>query len=164
MRSTGTRTTDKESTMDLSYWVRQLAEARRDETESKAKLAEMQAEIDALIQERYGNLLSAQREWLSTSQGRAIECEEKIRELATQSYADTGDKHPHDAVTVKVYTRLDYDPEQAFRYCVDHLTTALKMDTRKFETVAKAAELDFVDFVDEPRATISRDLSAYLAE
>lgn len=142
--------------------IRTLANARRVEAEHKAELQQVNDEAAALIQERYGDRLKEIGANLAHSQALTQEIGAIIRLAALDSYSESGDKHPHAAVTVKVYRKLGYDAGEAFRYCVDNLTAALQVDKRKFERVAKVAELEFVIFSHEPRATIKRDLSAYL--
>jgi hypothetical protein len=90
------------------------------------------------------------------------ETEDTVRTLAVEFYNTTGDKAAHDAVTVRVYTTLTYEPSEALDYCREHLPKALKLDKTAFEKVAKVADLDFVEIAEEPRATIAQDLSAYL--
>lgn len=142
--------------------IKTLANARQVEAKHKTELQRVNDEAAILVQDRYGDQLKEIGTKLAFAQNVAQEVESAIRLAALDSYGENGDKHPHTAVTIKVYTRLDYDPETAFTYCTHHLTVALRMDKRKFEKVAKAAGLVFVDTVDEPRATIKRDLSAYL--
>ena len=90
------------------------------------------------------------------------ETEATVRELAVQQFEATHDKKVHDAVTVKVFPELEYDPLAALEYCRAHLQQALKLDTKIFEKIAKVATLDFVEIVETPKATIATDLSAYL--
>ena len=147
--------------MNLNDYITKLAVARKVLTEYKAEKAELDAEIAALVAEKYGKAQERIDSLLETARADVDDAEAAVRVMALDAYKQTGDKHPHDAVQIRVYTRLDYDQEMAFRYCTEHLTTALKMNARKFEKVAKAAELDFVDFIEDPRPTVARDLSAY---
>jgi hypothetical protein len=94
-------------------------------------------------------------------QSRAVvaDLEEQVRALAVAHFGDTGDKHPHAAVGIKLFTFYDYDPISAKRYCVEHLPTALTLDGRKFERAAEVLDLDFVKIGKEPRAQIASDLT-----
>ena len=90
------------------------------------------------------------------------DAETEVRKQALGIYEETGDKHPHPAVPIKMYTVLDYDDGEALDYAREHLSKALKLIKRTFEKAAKVLELDFVTIRQEPRATIRRDLSEYL--
>jgi 3-mercaptopyruvate sulfurtransferase SseA len=78
------------------------------------------------------------------------------------TFAETGDKAPHPAVKIKMYTMLEYKDEDAIDYAREHLPGALKLDKRVFARAAKAVAMNFVAILQEPRATIARDLSKYL--
>jgi len=84
--------------------------------------------------------------------------QEEVRELALREYQKTGNKRPHSAVQIKVFTVLAYDNDKALDYCRQHLPGALKLDKRAFEKVAKAANLEFISVTKVPKATISRGL------
>lgn len=72
------------------------------------------------------------------------------------------DGKPHPAVTLKNFTVLVYNEEQAFDYCVAHLPGALKLQKSPFEKVAKVAKLPFVRITSEQRASIDSNLTAYI--
>ena len=103
--------------------------------------------------------------WLSANamvmKGRAVvaDLEEQVRALAVAQYDGTGDKHPHAAVEIKLFSVYDYDPFKAKQYAIEHLPTALSLDTRKFQKAAEVLELDFVKISKEARAQIAADLS-----
>lgn len=101
---------------------------------------------------------------LQETKKESTEAEAEVRKQALGVYEETGDKAPHPAVTIKMYTVLDYQEINALSYAREHLPQALKLDKRTFETAAKVLDLGFVDIVQEPRATIARDLSGYLPE
>jgi len=90
------------------------------------------------------------------------EVDHLVRDMALESYIAQGDKQPHPSVSIKVYTTIDYDPDRAKQYCIDHLPTALKLDPKVFERAAKVIELDFVTRGEEPRVAISSNLGEYL--
>ena len=144
----------------MDAMIRKLAEAREAATGLKAEYDALHAEMIAEYKERMdqitGDLLAAN--------ANMKDADRAIRTAALSTHEETGRRKPHKAVQVKSYTVLGYDPGEAFRYCVQHLTAALKMNKRKFEQVAKVAGLDFVTIGTEPRVTIARDLSGYLAE
>ena len=57
---------------------------------------------------------------------------------------------------------LEYKDEDAINYAREHLPGALKLNKRVFKKAAQAVAMDFVAILQEPRATIARDLSKYL--
>lgn len=87
---------------------------------------------------------------------------QEVREAALAAYNETGEKSPHPAVKIKMYTVLEYLNSEALDYARQHLPKALKLDRRTFEKAAKAIEPEFVMVTQEARATIARDLSKYL--
>lgn len=101
---------------------------------------------------------------LQIAKGNVLSNEADVRERALGIYEEVGDKIPHPAVTIKMYTVLNYEDLNALDYAREHLPKALKLDKRTFETAAKVLNLDFVTIQQEPRATIARDLSGYLPE
>ena len=144
----------------------------KDTVEKLARARCILAEYDATLVEAEEKL-HATPEWAAADQAlqdarqakvEQANIETEVREQALGIYEETGDKAPHPAVKVKMYTVLDYDPARAFDYAREHLPQALKLNKKVFETAAKGIELDFVDIVQEPRATITRDLSGYLPE
>lgn len=88
--------------------------------------------------------------------------EEQVHAAALHQFVETTEKKPHPAVQIKMFTRLDYDPERAKIYCMEHVPAALKLDARAFEKVAKVLMLDWVESVPYPRAQVAGDLSEYL--
>ena len=86
----------------------------------------------------------------------------EAREQAMRIFTKTNNRMPHPAVKVKMYTVLEYRDEDAINYAREHLPGALKLDKRVFKKAALAVAMDFVAILQEPRATIARDLSKYL--
>ena len=137
--------------------IRDLAIARRTVQRFKDDIAAVEAEIEAQYGERLGHL----KDSLRLSQDDVLEYEQRVRDAALESYQADGNKHPHPAITVKVFTYLLYDEGVALDYCIQHLQSTLKMDKTKFEKVAKVVKPDFVEIGQEPKPTIARDLSEY---
>ena len=75
------------------------------------------------------------------------EKETKLRELTLQVYAETGNKKPAPGVGIREIIRLDYEPELARDWAIEH-KMALKLDVAAFEKI--------------PQATIATDLSKVL--
>ena len=79
---------------------------------------------------------------------------------ALECFLLDGNKNPHPAVQVKEMTALGYTYAEAIEYCRQHLPNALKLDKRKFEQVAKVADLDFVTITMQAKGYVKRDLSS----
>jgi len=153
--------------------VTQLARARAIQAEYQASLDEIRADI----QDRYGEALTKAQQYLNTAKQDVADNEELVRSLALIEYARTGDKRPHPAAGIRVYTILDYEPEAALQYCLRHNTDALQLDKRAFEKAAKATVgavdtgvelgdaaddlMGFATVLQEPRVAIRQDLSEY---
>jgi hypothetical protein len=148
----------------LDDLVRRVAEARRIFAEYKEQRIALQADIDAEIEERYGGERRRIDALLNTAGTDVLDADEALRAAALRTYEGAQDKHPHPAVTVKLFTALEYETEEALGYCREHLPKALKLDKRAFEKVARVVEPTFVTFIVEPRAQIDRDLSGYVEE
>jgi Ni,Fe-hydrogenase I large subunit len=146
---------------ELKYEVVTLACARSVEAECKAEVDAAQAFLEASF--AWENL-EQQRELLKTAKDHVAIAETATREAAMGIFAETGDKAPHPAVKVKDFVVLDYDTDDAIEYALAHLPKALKFIKKVFEKAAKVVAMDFVAILQEPRATIARDLSKYLPE
>lgn len=90
------------------------------------------------------------------------EAENKLRELTIKTYQETGNKKPIPEVGIREVTRLDYEPQVAFNWAIEH-KLALSLDRKSFESLAKTNNLDFVKTSIEPQATIATDLSSLLS-
>lgn len=150
--------------------IEKLAQAREIEAEYKAQYAALKAEIDAVIEERYGLRLGSLEAFLETAEADVTDAENRIRAAALDAFAETGDKHPHPAVGIQM-TRLEYDTAEAIQFCRRAAPNAIKLDKRAFERIARVGkdaggpfDLDFVTIHKEPQATIARDLSAYAGD
>ena len=83
--------------------------------------------------------------------------EAALRELTLQAYAETGNKAPAVGVSVKLFDVLNYNPDEAKKWALEH-RVALKFDTATFEKIAKVDKPDFVTITEEPRAQIAQSL------
>ena len=68
----------------------------------------------------------------------ASEAEARLRELTLQAYAETGMKVPTPGVGIREVTKLEYDPQDAFAWAIQH-TIALKLDVIAFVKLAKVS-------------------------
>jgi len=90
----------------------------------------------------------------------------EIKEFALDEYRQTQEKKPVDGVAIRIYRCVAYDPEIALDWCKEYLPMALKLQKSKLEKHLKAiqdtAPPEWVEYYEEPRTTISSDLSVYL--
>ncbi len=139
---------------DLNDLVSELARAR-------VELAGVRAQLEALMAN--DAIVEAQAYERSTKM-RIAELENAIREAALKEYAENGNKRPHSAIAVRINKRLRYDVNAALEYCRKHFDAAVEvvLNTKVFEKAAPNLDLDFVQVVEEPQATIASDLTPYL--
>ena len=116
---------------------------------------------EAVAETAWGKESQRVKAALSDVSAEIAEADQLLRGLALDVFNATDNKHPHPAVTVKMFIVLRYDPDKALDFARDHLPKALKLDKRTFERAAKAIEPDFVTIAKEPKATIDKDLSEW---
>ena len=85
------------------------------------------------------------------------EAEGKLRELALEVYAGTGDKAVAPGIGIRVMTRLDYENKDAMDWAIEH-KLALQLDATTFKKIALTSNLPFVTITEEPQATIATEL------
>lgn len=137
--------------------IQRLANIRRTQEQRQRDVDEIQNLINA----EYGEEFTRLKDLLASAKKAASLLEDDIRIEAQRAYRADGEKHPHAALTVKIFKTLSYTPGAALEYARKHLPQALTLNRREFEKVAKVVELDFVRMEDQPRVTIKRDLSEY---
>ena len=154
--------------------VKRLAYTRQVEAEYKAELKALRAEIA----EEYGPTIKRIQGYIDTAHQDVSWAEADVRMMALGEFERSGNKHPHPAASVRIYTVLDYSEDAAIGYCVRHNQGALRLDKKAFEKAAKkileamdegvdlgdaAEDLDgLVVIGSDPRVAIKRDLSEYL--
>jgi hypothetical protein len=88
-----------------------------------------------------------------------------VTDAGRLAFQQSGNKHPHEAVTIRVMRRPVYDATQALSWAkLSGIPDLVSLNKQKFETLARTVALPFVDIVEEPQAAIDQDLSAYLPE
>ena len=141
--------------------VRDLAYARRLKEQIKSA---MKYELDKLTNSpEYRELEASLQKAVQTEK----ECEGKVKDAAFATFEASGqaDKHPHEAVTIKEFTRCEItDHSLALKWCITNFTPALSLDEKMFVDLAKkgGAPEELVKLSAEFKATISQDLSGYL--
>jgi hypothetical protein len=82
------------------------------------------------------------------------QAETALRTLAVERYQATGHKSLAPGVKIREVTRLQYDPQDALTWAMEH-RIALTLDVKAFEQLAKVARLPFVQITVEPQATLT---------
>jgi hypothetical protein len=144
--------------VDMEDLIRELARWRTIVGKLEVQLNKARSVLDATWEA--GEVRQAE-EVLAASRGTVFDLEIEVRTQALAAYKADGNKHPHGAVSIKVFTPLEYDPAMALAYCRERLPEALKLDVKLFERVAKMTRPVFVTEKEVPRADIAGDLSAY---
>jgi hypothetical protein len=147
----------------LTDQLRELAEARRElasRQDREFRAHEIVAE-DSNFQ-AWQAMIADRRE----QEQHVTSLEGDVRCAAVESYLDTGDKAPAPGITIKTFSRLEYDQVAATNWCRGIMPGLLTLDTKRFERMASQDMLPGapVEIVKEPRATIATDLSSYLTE
>ena len=139
--------------------VLDLARAREEKEYTKERIGRLQAEI-ALTP--LGEQLQSAMDCLAAAEETVATADSTLRKATLDGYHRTHEKRPHKAVTVKIYTVLEYDAEAAIMEAIEHFRWTLKLDKRKFDRIAKDADFAFVTKRVDPRVSVARDLSFYL--
>jgi hypothetical protein len=143
----------------MNQLISNLARARQITQEYKDELAEIEAEIAA---SRLGQRLERVKELLATAKADAQDADDAVRRATLIEYRRDGEKKPHPSVQVKMYTVLEYDPDEAKQFCLRSYPDGLNLNKRAFEKAARVLKPDCVTIDKEPRPTVAKDLSAYL--
>lgn len=141
----------------LDEGVPELARKRADLATLEAELANRREEW-----ERENAQLLADVQEAKTLVAKA---ENNVREWVLALYRETSDKRPHAAVSIRVYKVAQYDQEQARVWAQEKRPDLIVLDAKGYEKVLKSDGRDPEmpgEVVEEPRATIATDLSAYL--
>lgn len=119
--------------------VKHLAYCRGVEAECREEIRAIEVELAAtLLSQR----LDRARERLAVALDDVADAVAIVQKKALAVYEEAGDKSPHPAVKIAMFTVLNYAPEAALEYARLHLPKALKLDRRMFERAAKAIEAE----------------------
>lgn len=150
----------------IAHLVTALAEAR-------AALEAIETEElitrNALMATRMGMELTALGERAAAYKAAMADADHALRMAIVRNYEETGEKNPHDAASVKLYDKLLIDDEkraEIMEWAVEtHAFQVLKIDEHALLRIAKVLPtVPGVTVIQEPRATIARDLSKYWKE
>ena len=143
----------------LNHSVKEWADLQSEIADAENELDSMQKQLEE--SERWQTHATIKAE----AKARVDTIKAELRNLAIEYFEKTGRKTAHEAVKVRVTTRVKYDITEAENWSREHLPEAFKFDTRTFENYVKRVReiraLDFVSFEEEPQPALARDVSAY---
>ena len=152
---------------DLDFMVRELAAQREGVKAAEQCVKVIQDEIDAL----FGGRLKAARARVDIAKAQAGELDAQTRLDGLEEWErDPEHKRPHPAIGIRVNKVVKMDQDKALIYAIVR-GKWIKLDLRGFKKDAKLelnkSEPDeeltgFAEIVEQPTATIARDLSEYL--
>lgn len=148
---------------ELAEVVIHLAICRDDVEAMKRSVANLHEGLMATdIGKRYGDATES----LSKIKVDVKDAESEVRSLAVQIHAETDERKPHEAITIKQYnTPVITDETLLLEHVRIHAPQCVKLDTRQVTKLARAGlVLPGIILEDEYRATIARDLGKWLPE
>lgn len=154
---------------DLWWHVRQLGDARKTTNSVKVQVHNLEAQIQADIDKRWGFAQRALKTQLETAQAEVDRLYEQTALLGCQEFERTGSKSPHPAVGIREENILEFDDDAALELAQSK-GRWLKLDVRSFKKDAKlelsktSPDPDVAQVVStrtEPKARIKTDLSQW---
>jgi len=147
------------SDLTLTDRLHDVAEARHKLTvlkESEKQLERIATE--ALEYQMWQSAIERRR----SQEGEVALAEQVVRERALEDVPGNGVLPP--GITLKRFTLVRYDTDAATAWCRGVMPGLLILDTKRFERAAKEGLVQGapVQLVEDVRATIASDLSAYL--
>jgi hypothetical protein len=154
------------SILPLAAQVQALAAARKNYEERKAELETRRAAFEA----EHATLIDQ----VATLKTALDTVEVTTRGAALDEYARTGERKPHEAVEIKLWDKADYDPAAALHWCRLFMPGLLVLDAKAYDKLLRevSASQTLADvirdmpgtIIQEPKASLARDLTAYLPE
>lgn len=138
--------------MSIEHTVSELSRARQEYALLKAGYEDLYAKF---LREN-NDLLNA----LSARGEKVSGLEEDVRNIAMTKFAQDGNKHPCEGVSIRDYSVAVYDEALAFAWAKSR-GQAVKFDKTAFERIAKADPANMPEWCSVrkvPRAIISSDL------
>ncbi len=121
-----------------------LADLLVDENTLKEKIEVKRKEFDDANFELLQNYVEIRQ--------RIIDEKGEISAEAIQEFEASGEKKLYGGIGIRVMTKLLYEETEAFDWAKEH-DLCLKLDSKAFDKVAKAQEIDFVE--KEEKATVT---------
>ena len=124
------------------------------EKDIQNKLEDVQEYIDLQVQRSLAKDIGGEIDTLRS----------EIKDQTVKAYLETGEKHIHAALGIRVGTSFEYDATEAKSWCEQRLPDALIVDKKLFEKTLKAFDKvpEFVEVKETITATIATDLSEYI--
>lgn len=129
----------------------------KDRLEKIKKLRQKKEDIRKRYNEMHEKYMSEITSELENVKYDLAEEESQLRSRLVGEYETTGVKKFDYGLGVRVMKRLEYDESIALEWAKAH-KMALKLDKRKFEKLAKAEPMGFVEIKEEPIGTIPREI------
>jgi hypothetical protein len=147
----------------LPSLMKALAEARRESEQVAERVAEMERFYQQTPEYR---MYQGGKQALAEAKARAEALDAAARKQALDDFKASGEKAVYAGVSVKFFSRYDYDASQMTDWARVNMPRLLMLDTKRMEKAAAAGVLEDAPIVitKEPRVQIATDLSAYLAE
>jgi predicted Zn-dependent protease len=145
----------------LPAMMKALAEARREVEHDTELVRAAKALIEQTDAFAVWKLASVT---LDAAKDQVASLDAAVRKAALDDFTKNGEKAIYAGVSVKMYTKVDYDPKAMRDWAKVNMTSLLSLDRSATELAAKAGILDDapVTVTKEPRAIIASDLSSYL--
>lgn len=90
---------------------------------------------------------------------RLREEEEKLRAATLEAYRETGNKKPAPGVGIRIVKEMLFDEDEAVQWAIRaNAMRCLSLQKTNFKKVAEGLELDFVEILEVPQATIAKEL------
>jgi hypothetical protein len=148
----------------LPAMVKALAQAREC-ADYAASCVSAQEAVLAETQEY--QFLQAYKKTLTDARDHVAALDAAVRKAALDDFRQNGEKAVYAGVSVKMFSRAEYEPAQLRDWLLDHQSyrALLTVDGKKAEALAvKGLMLDApITITKEPRVQIATDLSGYLA-
>ena len=147
-------------TVDIDTLVANAASIQREIDNVSGQLQEIREVVERIPVVQQLNELSSR---LSRLRKEYEQLRESIRQQCVAVYKETGEKRPHPAAEIRMYTNIIYDEKDAVAFCMERLPEALRVDKRQFKAfVLNVTAPDFVQVEKEPRCFLATDLSLFI--
>lgn len=144
---------------DMNNLLEQLKQVRQAERDALTFISEMRRALEETIE--YSQLKVAQSKLVEIQETLAT-IDGALRQEALDLYGLTGDKHPHEKVSIAISLEPIYQERDAIVWAINNALDMLKIDTKMFEKHAKAVlktvPLPFVKVEEKPMVKIAREL------
>jgi hypothetical protein len=148
----------------LPQLMKALAVQRQNVADADQVVKSAQAILEETL--AYKNLAAAKQLQTETS-ATLMALDAAVRKAALDEFKANGEKAVFAGVSVKMYTRFDYDAAQLRAWAIEQKVFGLlTLDTKRTEKAAAAGVLENAPIVvsKEARVQIATDLTAYLAQ